>query len=93
MRKQAFLVLSALTLCCGAASLQAAEMVAHADDAYAPAEVYRHGHYHLAPRDRLSVRAEGPAVYGWSYRPANCGVFHYWNGDECVDARSVPPPQ
>jgi hypothetical protein len=47
----------------------------------------------LAPRDRVTVRAAGPAVYGWSFRPANCGVFHYWNGNECVDARAVPPPQ
>jgi hypothetical protein len=43
----------------------------------------------LAPLDRLTVRTEGPAVYGWSFRPVNCGVFHYWNGDECVDARGA----
>lgn len=24
-------------------------------------------------------------------RPANCGVYRYWNGDRCVDARVVPP--
>ena len=34
----------------------------------------------LAPLDRLTVRTEGPAVYGWCFRPVNCGVFHYWNG-------------
>jgi hypothetical protein len=45
----------------------------------------------------------GPAVYGWSYRahgypvgPAAgtwnvCGVYHYWNGEECVDARDIAP--
>ena len=93
MRKKIFFVVSALTLCCGAASARAAEVIVHDDDAYAPTEVYRNGHYHLAPRDRLTVRAVGPAVYGWSFRPANCGVFHYWNGNECVDARAVPPPQ
>lgn len=93
MRKQFFLVVSALTLCCAAAGVQAAEVIVRDDDAYGPAEVYRNGHYDLAPRDRLTVRAKGPAVYGWSFRPANCGVFHYWNGDECVDARAVPPPQ
>jgi hypothetical protein len=93
MQKQFFLVISAFTLCCGASGVQAAEVIVHDDDAYTPAEVYRNGHYRLAPRDRLTVRAEGPAVYGWSFRPANCGVFHYWNEDECVDARAVPAPQ
>jgi hypothetical protein len=24
-------------------------------------------------------------------RPANCGVYHYWDGKRCVDARDVPP--
>jgi hypothetical protein len=24
-------------------------------------------------------------------RPRNCGEFHYWNGERCVDARFVPP--
>jgi hypothetical protein len=24
-------------------------------------------------------------------RPADCGVYHYWNGERCVDARVVPP--
>ena len=91
MGKAIFFIVSALTLCCGAAG--AAEVIVRNNDAYAPAEVYRNGHYHFAPRDRLSVRAEGPAVYGWSFRPANCGVFHYWNGHECVDARAVPPAQ
>lgn len=93
MGKSILLIMNAMALCCGAATVQAAEVVVHDDSPYAPAEVYRHGHYRLAPRDRLTVRAEGPAVYGWSYRPANCGVFHYWNGDECIDARAVPPPQ
>jgi hypothetical protein len=33
-----------------------------------------------------------PAVYGWSaLRPADCGTFHYWNGERCVDARTEPP--
>jgi hypothetical protein len=45
----------------------------------------------------------GAAGYGWRYRaggyqvgPAadgvnDCGVYHYWNGEQCVDARDVPP--
>ena len=94
MRKQSFLIAGALSIFCGAAGVaQAAEVIVHEHDAYAPTRVYRQGDYRLAPRDRLTMRAEGPAVYGWSFRPANCGVFHYWNGDECVDARAVPPPQ
>lgn len=48
-------------------------------------------------------RRGGPAVYGWSYRahvhegaPAayrwsGCHVYHYWNGEECVDARDIAP--
>ena len=35
----------------------------------------------------------GPRVYGWSSdmpRPS-CGEFRYWNGEQCVDARVVPP--
>ena len=31
-------------------------------------------------------------VYGWtSERPLDCGAFHYWDGEGCVDARRVPP--
>ena len=53
-----------------------------------------HSHSHLHNGYR-----HGPAVYGWSYRthgelPASwngCGVYHYWNGEQCVDARGVAP--
>ena len=24
-------------------------------------------------------------------RPANCGEFHYWDGERCADARVDPP--
>jgi hypothetical protein len=24
-------------------------------------------------------------------RPANCGVYRYWDGERCVDARFAPP--
>ena len=38
----------------------------------------------------------GPAVYGWRYRPGvyrwgSCGVYRYWDGTQCVDARHTPP--
>lgn len=42
-------------------------------------------------RQAPPVAAEGPAVYGWSYRPLDCGVYHYWNGTSCVDSRVTPP--
>lgn len=33
-----------------------------------------------------------PRVMGWvSFRPADCGVYRYWNGERCLDAREVPP--
>lgn len=94
MRLRSSLITSGLALCCTTiGTSQAAEVVVHEHNAYAQARVYRDGDYRLAPRDRLTVHTDGPVVYGWSFRPANCGVFHYWNGDECVDARTVPPAQ
>jgi len=34
----------------------------------------------------------GPRVYGWTgRRGGDCGMFHYWNGMRCVDARDEPP--
>jgi hypothetical protein len=49
------------------------------------------------PAATTTVR-RAPAVYGWSYRAPRsatiwngCGVYRYWNGTECVDARDVPP--
>jgi Zn ribbon nucleic-acid-binding protein len=38
-----------------------------------------------------AVTSAGPVVYGWSFRPLDCGVYHYWNGTKCVDSRVVPP--
>jgi hypothetical protein len=34
-----------------------------------------------------------PPVYEWlpPPRPADCGEYHYWNGEYCADARSIPP--
>lgn len=89
MRKMLFLLVSAGLVGGSAVSARAADVIVN-DDAGAPAWVYRHGDYRLAPRDRFTVRSDGPMVYG-SYRPDNCGVFHYWDGDACVDARYDPP--
>ncbi len=47
-----------------------------------------------APADEnviLQDRAPARRVYGWTMRPADCGTFHYWNGERCADARSAPP--
>jgi hypothetical protein len=93
MTRRTLLLGSALAFLCGTGiAVQAAEVVVN-DDYYAPAWVYRHGEYRLAPRDRLTVQSEGPGIYAGSFRPANCGVFHYWDGSECIDARAAPPPQ
>ena len=36
---------------------------------------------------RAAVSQVGPAVNSWN----GCGVYRYWNGEQCVDARDVPP--
>jgi hypothetical protein len=35
----------------------------------------------------------GPPAYEWlpPPRPPSCGVFRYWNGERCADARYHPP--
>ena len=57
------------------------------------------------PKPHPDAHRHGPAVYGWSYRARDvragtpvaiwngCGVYRYWNGTACVDARDVPPAQ
>jgi hypothetical protein len=92
MRSHLLLTTCALIVSFGMAGVsQAAEVVVHERAAYPTAPVADHGPYRSAPA--VSVETEGPVVYGWSYRPPDCGVYHYWNGDECVDARVVPPLQ
>jgi hypothetical protein len=62
------------------------------DDAAAAAMPYR-GAPAPGPAPIARQRYEAP-VYGWSYmvpaRPS-CGVFRYWDGEKCLDARDVPP--
>lgn len=42
--------------------------------------------------DSHVVTHDGRRVYGWtSERPLDCGAYHYWDGEDCVDARAVPP--
>jgi hypothetical protein len=48
------------------------------------------GYSHRAPEGygwRAAVSQVGPAVNSWN----GCGVYRYWNGGQCVDARDVPP--
>jgi hypothetical protein len=85
---------STLVLLCGATGLaSAAEEVIVEEHPYATTRVYRDSDYRDRDTGRYVETRESPVVYGWSFRPPNCGVFHYWNGEECVDARDVPPPQ
>lgn len=65
----------------GGLSASAAEYVVDNDDAV----VVENDDSDLATRD-------GSRVYGWtSERPLDCGAYHYWDGEDCVDARAVPP--
>lgn len=50
-----------------------------------PAPVFR--------RPWPSAAEYGPPVYEWlpPPRPTSCGVFRYWNGERCADARHYPP--
>ena len=85
---------STLVLLCGATGIaSAAEEVIVEAHPYATTRVYRESDYRYRDSSRYVETREGPVVYGWSFRPPNCGVFHDWNGEECVDAREVPPPQ
>jgi hypothetical protein len=43
--------------------------------------------YRAGPAVYGSRYRQGSAVYGWRH----CGVYRYWNGDQCVDARDNPP--
>ena len=70
---------------------------------------YRHGPAVYGWSTALAVTCcqrptAGTDVAGWSYRargdvlPATnswngCGFYHYWNGEQCVDARDIAPSQ
>jgi hypothetical protein len=60
-------------------------------------EVYADGpdYYRAEPApgaSRYYYRSEAQRPVGViPIRPANCGQYHYWNGERCVDARVVPP--
>jgi hypothetical protein len=62
-----------------------------------PADVYAHGpaYYRTEPAPgahRYFYRSEEQRpVVVIPVRPANCGLYRYWNGERCVDARVVPP--
>lgn len=61
----------------------------------AAADVLVGGYITASPSERgvpvIMPEIAAPA-HGWFYvRPPDCGVYHYWNGARCVDARYVPP--
>ena len=42
-----------------------------------------------------AARRHGAAGYGYRAGPAmhrNCGMYRYWDGKSCVDARDTAPP-
>lgn len=44
----------------------------------------------VRPGTRIYTTGPNPtAVY---IAPKNCGVYRYWDGTQCVDARDNPPP-
>jgi hypothetical protein len=48
--------------------------------------------YVIDDDDTVNSTQDDTRVYGWtSERPLDCGAYHYWDGEECVDARAVPP--
>jgi hypothetical protein len=48
--------------------------------------------YVVEDDDTVISTQDNSRVYGWtSERPLDCGAYHYWDGEECVDARAIPP--
>jgi hypothetical protein len=48
--------------------------------------------YVVEDDDAVISTQDNSRVYGWtSERPLDCGAYHYWDGEECVDARATPP--
>lgn len=84
---------TALALILGAATATAAAP-AMAQQGYGGA----YGYY-AAPAPAVPVRP-GTRVYRTTpagttavyVAPKNCGVYRYWDGVQCVDARTDPPP-
>ena len=60
---------------------------------YVPAPQVPHPAPYPPPAPAYAVPIPAPVLpQGWVYaRPANCGVYKYWNGHECLDARYDPP--
>ena len=78
------------------AVLCATPQVCAADDEIAPRHWVASRTNYVSPAARHY--RYGPASYGWRYRAGDdqaswtgCGVYRYWNGEQCVDARDVPP--
>jgi hypothetical protein len=87
MQKIMIAAVGALTLACTSLAAQAADTVITDDGE------------EMVVRERTvdtdAVIVDEPSatrVYGWTAeRPLDCGAYHYWDGEACVDARRVPP--
>jgi hypothetical protein len=59
-------------------------------ESYADEPSYSDEYRERAPR-AYRYRSDDDPVVVVPVRPANCGVYRYWNGERCVDARFAPP--
>lgn len=99
---------TALALILAAAATAASPAMAQNSGAYgynsAPAPAYRPvapapAYRPITPAPAMPVRP-GTRIYQTTpagtatvyVAPRNCGVYRYWDGTECVDARDDPPP-
>jgi hypothetical protein len=57
-------------------------------ESYADEPSYSDEYRERGPR---AYRSDDDPVVVVPVRPANCGVYRYWNGEHCVDARFAPP--
>jgi hypothetical protein len=57
-------------------------------ESYADEPSYSDEYRERGPR---AYRSDDDPVVVVPVRPANCGVYRYWNGERCVDARFAPP--
>ena len=59
-------------------------------ESYADEPLYTNEYRERRPRVYRYSSDDDPVVVV-PVRPANCGVYRYWNGERCVDARFAPP--
>lgn len=77
-------LVAALTLAAGASAASAADYHEYGD---AGDDVVVSTNYERTVERRV-IEPDYDVVED---RPPDCGRFYYWDGDDCVDARVVPP--